>query len=124
MLNEAINHLTLSLAAVLLSLAPIFVLLLGEILFKEKITIRKTGCMILAILGCLFTSGILENTTGMKWSVTGIFIGILSAFFYALYSVFSKIAMGKGYQGFTITFYSLLAITALSLLCMAAEQEK
>ncbi|MDR3355246.1 MAG: DMT family transporter [Synergistaceae bacterium] len=109
--NESINQLTLSLAAVLLSLSPIFVVLWGAILFKEKITIQKVGCMFLAILGCTFTSGVLESTSSMKWSAAGIFIGVLSAFFYALYSVFSKIAMGKGYQVFTITFYSLLTVS-------------
>lgn len=113
--NESINQLTLSLAAVLLSISPIFVMFWGAILFKERITMRKTTCMSLAILGCLFTSGVLESTVSMKWSVVGIFIGVLSAFFYALYSVFSKIAMDKGYQVFTITFYSLLTVTIVLL---------
>lgn len=108
--NESVKHLSLSLAAVLLSLSPIFVIFLAAILFKEKITLRKIGCMILAILGCLLTSGLLENNTGVKSSVIGILIGILSAFFYALYSILSKIAMGKGYEALTITFYSLLTI--------------
>lgn len=113
--NESVNQLSLSLAAVLLSLSPIFVIFLAAILFKEKITQRKISCMLLAILGCLLASGILENTTGMKWSVTGILIGILSAFFYAMYSILSKVAMGKGYQAFTITFYSLLTLTVVLL---------
>lgn len=39
--NFAINELTLSLSAVLLSLAPIFVLILASILFKEKLTLQK-----------------------------------------------------------------------------------
>lgn len=113
--NEAVNQLSLSLAAVLLSLSPVFVVFLAAILFKEKITLHKTGCMLLAILGCLLASGILENTTGMKWSVIGILLGILSSFFYGLYSILSKIAMGKGYKAFTITFYSLLTLEIVLL---------
>ena len=113
--NESVNHLSLSLAAVLLSLSPIFVIFLAAILFKEKITIRKISCMLLAILGCLLASGILENTTGVQWSVIGILIGLLSAFFYGLYSILSKIAMDKGYQAFTITFYSLLTLEIVLL---------
>lgn len=113
--NESVNQLSLSLAAVLLSLSPIFVIFFATILFKEKITLRKIGCMILAFLGCLLTSGILEHTTGVKWSVIGILIGILSAFFYALYSILSKIAMGKGYEALTITFYSLLTLEIVLL---------
>ena len=108
--NASVNQLSLSLAAVLLSLSPIFVVFLAAIFFKEQITFHKISCMSLAILGCLLASGILESTTGMKWSVSGILIGILSAFFYALYSIISKIAMGKGYEALTITFYSLLTL--------------
>ncbi len=113
--NESISRLTLSLAAVLLSLAPIFVVLWGAILFKERITVRKVGCMFMAIFGCLLTSGILESTASVKWSFVGIFIGFLSAFFYALYTVFSRLAMDRGYQVFTITFYSMLTITIVLL---------
>ena len=113
--NESVSQLSLSLAAVLLSLSPIFVIFLAAILFKEKITLRKISCMLLAIIGCLLASGILENTTGMKWSVIGILIGLLSAFFYALYSIMSKIAMGKGYEALTITFYSLLTLEIVLL---------
>jgi drug/metabolite transporter (DMT)-like permease len=113
--NESVNQLSLSLAAVLLSLSPIFVIFLAAILFKEKITLRKISCMLLAILGCLLASGILENTTKINFSVIGILIGVLSAFFYALYSILSKIAMGKGYQAFTITFYSLLTLEIVLL---------
>lgn len=113
--NESVNHLSLSLAAVLLSLSPIFVIFIAAILFKEKITLRKISCMLLAILGCILASGLLENNTGMKLSAIGILIGLLSAFFYALYSVVSKIAMGKGYEALTITFYSLLTLEIVLL---------
>ena len=47
--NESISRLTLSLSAVLLSLAPVFVLLMAAVFFKEKITVKKFRCMILAI---------------------------------------------------------------------------
>ncbi|MGC4017905.1 MAG: DMT family transporter [Muricomes sp.] len=113
--NKAVGYLTLSFVAVLISLSPIFVVILGAILFREKVTVRKISCMFLAIFGCVLTSGILENTAGMKWSPFGITMGIFGAMFYALYSVFSKIATEKGYHVFTITFYSVL-ISAIIIL--------
>ena len=112
--NESISRLTLSLAAVLLSLAPIFVGF-GELYFSRKNNSTKSRCMFMAIFGCLLTSGILESTASVKWSFVGIFIGFLSAFFYALYTVFSRLAMDRGYQVFTITFYSMLTITIVLL---------
>ncbi|WP_394903308.1 DMT family transporter [Clostridium butyricum] len=109
--NEAVNQLTLSLAAILLSLAPVFVMFLSAIFFKEKITVKKVGCMFLAIIGCTLASGALESTSGLQWSASGILMGILSAFFCALYGIFSKVATNRGYSTSTIIFYSLLAIT-------------
>lgn len=113
--NFAIRELTLSLAAVLLSMSPIFVLVLAAILFKEKITKKKVLCMILALTGCAFVSGVFENASGMQWTVRGILIGLLSALFYAIYSLISKTAMKKGYHAFTITFYSLLTVLLVVL---------
>lgn len=106
--NYAIAGLTLSLAAVLLSLSPIFVMVLAAIILKEKITMRKIGCSVLAILGCVLVSGVLESGAGMKLSVAGVLAGLAAALFYALYSIFSKSAMKQNYNVFTITFYSLL----------------
>lgn len=113
--NYAIRELTLSLAAVLLSMSPIFVLILAAILFKEKITARKLVCMILALTGCALVSGVFESGSGMQWSVAGILIGLLSALFYAIYSLVSKVAMQRGYHAFTITFYSLMAVLVVVL---------
>ena len=109
--NAAINQLTLSLAAVLLSTSPVFVMFLAAIIFREKITARKIVCMLMAIVGCMFASGVLELSSGATFSAGGIAIGVLAAAFYALYSIFSRLAMDRGYHTFTIIFYNLLAVT-------------
>ena len=113
--NEAIDQLTLSLAAVLLALAPVFVIVLASFLFQERITARKVVCVILAVLGCVLVSGVLEEGSGLRWTFQGISIGVTSAFFYALYSIFAKIAMNREYRSLTILFYAF-AVTALLLL--------
>lgn len=112
--NNAISELTLSLSAVLLSTAPIFVMFMAAVLFKEKVTGRKVGCMFLAIAGCVLASGILEQ--GLMQSAggvspVGILFGVGSAVFYALYSIFSRLATDKGYDTYTVIFYSVLLIT-------------
>lgn len=110
--NASIKEAALSLAAVLLSMSPIFVLFLARILFGEKITLKKLGCTALALAGCVLVSGVLETGSGMKWSVKGIGFGILAAFFYAMYSLVSKEAAGRGYHAFTVTFYCMLISAA------------
>lgn len=113
--NRAIQEVTLSLAAVLLSMSPIFVLIFAAIFFQEKITKKKLICMVLALTGCMLVSGIFESESKMQWSVLGIFLGLLAAFFYSIYCLISKIAMKKGYHAFTITFYSLVAVLIVVL---------
>lgn len=114
--NIAITELTVSLAAVLLSMSPVFVLILASIFFRERITLNKVIWMIVAIIGCVFVSGVITNSEPtMTFSMKGILAGIMSALFFALYSVFSKSAMEKGYHSFTITFYSML-VTGVAII--------
>lgn len=113
--NAAIKQVTLSLAAVLLSMSPIFVLFLAAVLFGERITVKKLGCMALALTGCVLVSGVLEAGSDMKWSAAGIGFGVLAAFFYAVYSLVSKESVRKEYHAFTMIFYSML-ISAAALI--------
>ena len=108
--NQSVTMLSLSLAAVLLSTAPIFVLIIASFLFKEKITKKKVIGAALAIIGCLLSTGVLEEVGTTNLSGFGIFLGCLSAVFYALYSIISRLASDKGYHTYTIIFYSVLLI--------------
>ncbi|PPS22782.1 DMT family transporter [Brachyspira murdochii] len=110
--NESVSFLSLSLAAVLLSLSPIFVLLLSYFLYKEKITLKKLISIILAFLGCILVSNILKSE--VKISLWGIISGLLAAFSYALYSIISKKAMLKGYHSLTITLYAFIFIAIIT----------
>lgn len=109
--QESINRLTLSLAAVLLGLSPIFVLFMAAVIFKEKLTLRKILCTLLAIFGCILVSGVLEEAGSLTVSFHGILIGVLSAFFYAVYSIMSRVAINHGYNPVTVSFYSLLFVS-------------
>ena len=112
--NNAINSLSLSLAGVLLALSPVFVMFLAAILFKEKITARSIVSMIFALIGCTMASGVIGGGE-LAFSTSGILFGIAAAFFYGLTSIFSKIAMEKGYHALTMTFYSMLILAIVLL---------
>ena len=109
--NESVHLLSLSLAAVLLSLSPIFVLIMSYFLYKEKITTIKIISMILAFLGCVLVSNVLSSRINL--SFRGIISGLLAAFFYALYSIISKKALQKGYHSLTITLYAFIFISII-----------
>ncbi len=108
--NESMNAVPLSLAAVLLSLAPIYVLILAYMLFGEKITSKKLICMILAIFGCILMTGVLE-TSLENIPLFGIISGIGAGLFWAVYLMSSKKSIENGKHTYTILFYSVIFIS-------------
>lgn len=108
--NESMNTIPLSLAAVLLSLAPIYVIIIAYIAFGEKITSKKVICMLLAIFGCVLMTGVLENSM-MNISLFGIACGIGAGLFWAFYLIASKKSIKNGKHTFTILLYSIIIIS-------------
>lgn len=108
--NESMNTIPLSLAAVLLSLAPIYVIIIAYIAFGEKITSKKVICMLLAIFGCVLMTGVLENSM-MNFSLFGIACGIGAGLFWAFYLIASKKSIKNGKHIFTILLYSIIIIS-------------
>ena len=104
---------SLSVAAVLLYTAPIFVSILSVLLFREKITLNKITSLVIAFVGCCFVTGLF--TQGQRITLTALIFGLLTGFGYSLYTIFSQILINKGYATLTITFYTFLfaAIGAL-----------
>ena len=108
--NESMNSIPLSLAAVLLSLAPIYVLIFAYILFGERITSKKLICMFLAIFGCLLMTGVLEDSL-TSIPLFGILLGIGAGLFWAIYLMASKKSIETGNHTYTILFYSIIFIS-------------
>ena len=110
---KAITMTSLAVAAVLLYTAPAFVMVLSYFLFHEKFTGRKICALVLTFIGCVFVTGLIGSSQGLGGK--GILIGIGAGFGYALYSIFGRFALDKGYSSFTISFYTFF-IAALGVL--------
>lgn len=97
---------SLSVAAILLYTAPTFVTLMAAVLFKERMTGRKGIALLLAFLGCVLVTGI----GGQEMNIVplGILTGLGSGIGYALYSIFGRYAIERGYTSMTITLYTFL----------------
>ncbi len=108
--NESMTSVSLSLAAVLLSLAPIYVLIIAYFLFNEKITSKKLICMALAIFGCILMTRVLETDLS-NIPLFGILSGIGAGLFWAAYLMASKKSIENGNHTYTILFYSIIFIT-------------
>ncbi len=97
---------SMAVAATLLYTAPVFVMLLSMPLFGEKITGRKIVSLELAVGGCVLVSGVLTGGGNLTWQ--GILLGIGAGVGYALYSIFGRYALLRGYHSMTITAYTFI----------------
>jgi len=111
---EVFSQSSLSLAVTLLYTGPLFVTILSRIFYKEPLTIRKGWALAFAITGCAFVVGLLPFGEG-SIPMNTLFMGILSGFCYALYSIFSK-TVTKRYSALTITTYTFLYTSIFMLL--------
>lgn len=101
---------SMAVAAILMYTSPIFVVIFSAILFGERITGKKIVALVLAFAGCALVTGIVSVNAGegMVMPVKGILLGIGSGVGYALYSIFGRYALERGYRSETITFYTFL----------------
>lgn len=97
---------SLSVAAVLLYTAPFFVVIISAFLFGERFNFRKIIACITAFVGCMFVSGVFDSQN--RITLPALVFGLLTGFGYALYTIFSRLLIDKGYNTFTITFYTFL----------------
>lgn len=112
----ALEITSLSTAAILLYTSPIWVMILSAILFKERITPKKLIALVLAFLGCVFTSGF-----GGALSPFGLIVGLCSGLGYGLYSILGTYALRK-YSPYTVTAYTF-TIAGIGGLCICEPLE-
>jgi drug/metabolite transporter (DMT)-like permease len=103
---KAMAMTSLSVAAVLLYTAPAIVMVLSFFLFQESFTKRKIIALVLTFTGCVLVTGVLTDQGNV--SLVGILFGLGAGLGYALYSIFGRYAIKKGYHTLTITFYTFL----------------
>ena len=103
---KAIDLMSLSAAATLMYTSPAFVLLLSAVVFRERITPRKVLAIVLTFCGCALVGGLLGGSVNI--TVFGVLCGVGSGLGYALYSIFSRLALLRKYDPMTITFYIFL----------------
>ena len=97
-----ISMASLAVAAILLYTAPIMVMVMSVVLFKEKLTGRKLLALLAAFAGCIMVTGLLG--TGHT-SAAAVGFGLLSGFGYGLYSILGTYVLKK-YSPVTVTTYS------------------
>ncbi len=111
---NAIALMSMSTAGILLYTAPVFVMLMSFLFFREPIGLRGALALVLCLGGVVLVS----DPTGLSISAQGLLYGLGAGFGYALFSIFSRFALNRGYSGTAINFYAC-AIASLGAFCFA-----
>lgn len=106
-------------AVVLMYTAPVLVMLYSVLFLGERFTLFKGILIACMLVGCALVSGVVS---GMGLAPLGILLGLLSAFCYAAYNIFTKISLRRGTNASTVTLYTFLFMAMAALLfCQPAK---
>ena len=106
LLFEAYKSTTVSVATLSYYFAPVIVILVCPILFKEKMTVKQWICFLMSTLGIVLITGI-GDLSGNNKHFIGILFGLGAAVFYATVILSNKFI--KNVEGLHRTFLQFLA---------------
>ena len=83
LLFESYRYTSVAVATLCYYMAPIFVMIVSPFLLKEKLTVKKVVCVIVALIGMVFVSGVLDGGISDIFELKGILFGLGAAALYA-----------------------------------------
>lgn len=104
LLFEAYNYTTVAIATLCYYMAPAFSIIVACFIFKEKFTLKKVLCVVVAIIGMIGVSGVLDG--GRSGGFKGVMYGLSAAVFYSSVILMNKKI--KGVDAFDKTVVQLL----------------
>ncbi|MBQ2865750.1 MAG: DMT family transporter [Clostridia bacterium] len=108
----AIGYSSVSVAAVLMYTAPVFVMICSVAFLGEKFNLRKALSVVLVIAGSVLVSGLVA---GANFSLLGTVLGLCSALSACVYNVVTRVQMSKGCRPMSATFYIFSVMAVISL---------
>ena len=94
LLFEAYRYTTIAVATLCYYMAPVLLIAFSPLLFKEKLTGRQIVCVLLAALGMVLVSGVLDGSELDDGAMNGIALALGSAVLYALITAVNRKYLG------------------------------
>lgn len=110
---ESYRYTSIATATLCYYFAPIIIVALSPVVFKERLTGKKLVCILVALIGMVFVSGIAKNGFGELSGFKGVLLSLCAAMFYALIVITNKHLKDIGAYDRTIV---QLAVSALWML--------
>lgn len=118
--NTSLRHIAASRGALLLASMPLWSLLLGRLIARERLSARETSGVVLSVCGVAIVFAHQALSPGADSSHVGDALMILTAICGAVYGVFSRRMLAR-YDGITVTFYAM-TLGTLALLPFAVAE--
>lgn len=106
LLFEAYNYTTVAVATLCYYMQPTLVMLLSPVIFREKLTAKKSTCAMIAVIGMVLVSGVIGGEFRPD-SLQGILLGLGAAVFYSSVVIINKLISGvDAYRKAVIQLFS------------------
>ncbi|MBT2574899.1 DMT family transporter [Bacillus sp. ISL-51] len=89
-LFKSFEETSVTIAISVYHLAPVLVLLLGSVIYREKLRVMSVASIVICFLGTALISGISGNTSLAQLMGSGIIWAVLAALFYAFTTLLGK----------------------------------
>ena len=106
-------HISLSLTAMLQLTSPYYVMVFSAFIFRERITVGKVICMMIAAVGCVLATGVLAG--GENNDTFGIIAAVVAGIAGGIYAMASKGTLNRGYSPETALFYMFFVGAVISV---------
>jgi RarD protein len=109
---EAFKYTTIATSTLCYYMQPVFYIIAGAIVLKEKLTAKKLACVAVAFCGMILVSGMLQ--TGLHISeLKGVIFGVSGGFFYAMVVLINKYMKDISPVNTTIMQMALVSVIML-----------
>lgn len=122
LLFDSYRYTSIAVSTLCYYMAPILVILLSPLLLKERLTVRKILCIVIALAGMIFISGVPENQPLQQGEGRGVLLGLGAAVLYAgimlinqkmgPIDAFDKTVIQLGISAIILLPYCLLTVQA------------
>lgn len=119
LLFEAYQYTTVATATLCYYMAPIIVTFVSAVLFKERLTAKKTVCALAALGGMILVSGVLDAGFSGMAEMKGILLGLGAAVLYASVVLMNKTLKGVAAFDKTLVQLGSAAIVLLPYVLVA-----
>ena len=113
LLFESYRYTSVAVSTLCYYMAPIIVIFLSPLVLKEKLTVKRLLCVITALVGMAFISGIFETSYLQSGEGLGIILGFGAALLYATVMFLNKKLRGIKAMDRTVCQLSVAAVVLL-----------